>query len=85
MSNSVLGVINFDGFHFTVSKCHYYQSDTAMISVTCRASLEMLCVVKLHFSEKFLEKVYFKSQILVHEYWTVLDYFCILRSSIVSF
>ena len=21
------------------------------------------------------EKVYFKSQILVHEYWTILDYF----------
>ena len=24
-----------------------------------------------------LEKVYFKSQILVHEYWTILDHFCV--------
>ena len=24
-----------------------------------------------------LEKVYLKSQILVHEYWTILDHFCI--------
>ena len=23
------------------------------------------------------EKVYFKSQILVHEYWTILDHFCV--------
>ena len=34
-------------------------------------------------TKKVLEKVYFKSQILVHEYWTILDHF--LRSSIVSF
>ena len=25
-----------------------------------------------------MEKVYFKSQILVHKYWTILDYFCVL-------
>ena len=26
---------------------------------------------------KFPEKVNFKSQILVHEYWTMLDHFCV--------
>ena len=28
-------------------------------------------------SIKKLEKVYLKSQILVHEYWTILDHFCV--------
>ena len=25
----------------------------------------------------FLEKLYFKSQILVHQYWTIQDHFCV--------
>ena len=33
-------------------------------------------VVKL-LSANMREKVYFKSQILVHEYWTILDHFCV--------
>ena len=28
-------------------------------------------------SIKKAEKVYFTSQILVHEYWTILDHFCV--------
>ena len=24
-----------------------------------------------------MEKVYFKSQMLVHKYWTILDHFCV--------
>ena len=32
----------------------------------------------VHLSIKFEEKVYFKSQILVHKYWTILDHFGIL-------
>ena len=27
--------------------------------------------------DKIMEKVYLKSQILVHEYWTILDHFCV--------
>ena len=27
--------------------------------------------------QQIWEKVYFKSQILVHEYWTILDHFCV--------
>ena len=29
------------------------------------------------FVKAVWEKVYFKSQILVHEYWTILDHFCV--------
>ena len=38
---------------------------------------------KIYFKKEKREKVYFMSQILVNEYWSILDHF--LRSSIVSF
>ena len=50
--------------------------------VSTALGLALKNISSLKGGTKFVvEKVYFKSQILVHEYWTIiLDHFCVLVS-----
>ena len=61
------------------------QKSLLQVAVSDQITLLFLCTKNMIFmyKKKKLEKVYFMSQILVHEYWTILDHF--LHSGIVSF
>ena len=48
------------------------------IAYWCQVSCgTWLCIRPYCVAIQDTEKVYFKSQILIHEYWTILDHFCI--------
>ena len=91
VSSFACGAILLRNFNIYVNKPH--KSETRQFQDNVHsAGFNQFAKEPTHISENTLylvlaspddnlikswEKVYFKSQILAHEYWTILDHFCV--------